>query len=97
MEMRADRDPQTGTISVTGSVTQAEYVASYHPDRLVQELAARVREHLVDEITKQFLEEHLQDVLAEINPVAVANLAVARAAQKIQHQFITPDYEKEKP
>ena len=92
MKMDAFHDEQTGTMGVTARLTDAE-VSALRPGsepRAFRELADAVQQRVINHIAEQYLQEHLQEVLAAINPVAVANLAVAKAAQQIMDRLTAP-------
>lgn len=46
------------------------------------------------QIAKAYMEEHMPEILAKMDPSAVANLAIAESAQLIRKRFIDPPKEK---
>jgi hypothetical protein len=78
MEVRIDADPRTSGYRLSGLIglTEIEATRGAIMREAIEKVAAIVAE--------RFLADHLQDVLACLNPQAVANLAVADAAGAIR-------------
>jgi hypothetical protein len=76
--MRCDADPSTKGYLLRGRIDDAEIEFAN------KQIMTRVFEKVSDAIAERFLADHLQDVLAMLNPEAVANLAVADAAGAIR-------------
>ena len=56
----------------------------------MQDIAQQVEKAIVNHVAEKFLAEHLQEVVAAIDPQAVANLALAKVAQSVVEQVLTP-------
>lgn len=93
MDLRADSDPQTGDVVVSGRLAFADLAAAMNPSdkrKRVQELADAVQGAVIGHVAEKFLEAHLQEVLAAINPQAVATLALAQIAARVVDRLQPP-------
>jgi hypothetical protein len=89
MEMKMTQDPREGTTSVTGTFHDHELWAT-DARKFVQSVAQQVEQAIVGHVAEKFLAEHLQEVMAAINPQAVANLALVKVAQQVMEQVLQP-------
>ena len=77
MEVREEQDPTRQTHTYRFRVTDTELAAACYPVmKLILETAAK-------ELAQVFIREYGQEVLAKLDPQAIANLAVAEAAGEI--------------
>lgn len=56
-------------------------------DKLFYEVIDAVKNSIAEAITKDFMETKFQDCVASINPMAIVNLAIARAANVVAEKL----------
>jgi RimJ/RimL family protein N-acetyltransferase len=74
-------DQAIGGYRLSGVITDVESAS------LGKDITRRAIEKVADAIAERFLADHLQEVLAYLDPQAVANLAVADAAGAIREML----------
>ena len=93
MEMKVTQDPAERTTTVSGTVDDHEFMylrSDVERRKFMQDIAQQVEKAIVNHVAERFLAEHLQEVVKAIDPQAVANLALARAAQQLMERVYAP-------
>lgn len=78
MKFEAHREAKSRNYLVQGVISPLEQ------EEVAREILSRAIDAAASAIAERFLADHLQDVLAMLNPEAIANLAVADAAGAIR-------------
>lgn len=88
MEISSRTNTQTNTIDIVITIAQHEFDTA-DPKSLVR----RALTDAAKSLAETYIEENKATILENINPVAVANLAIADSAKLVRKQFIDPDEE----
>lgn len=77
--MKVNKESQDQSMSVIYSVE----VLSVDCMHMVENIQAVIVEKLADQIAKDILEKHYVEIMENVSPVAIANLAIARVGARI--------------
>lgn len=89
MNVRSQVNNESQTISVIIDIATNE-LDTKNPKAIIYEAIDKA----VNELANTYVQEHKSEILAAVNPIAVANLAIADSAKLVREQFIDPGNKK---
>ena len=93
LDLKVTTDDAQRTVTVSGTTALADFsllATDKERGKLMTSIVLQIEQAIVNHVAEQFLQAHLQDVLAAVDPVAVANLAIARMAAAIGERLQAP-------